>query len=137
MNANRIDWDKKYELGIEDIDFQHHYFLNLINRMAEELAQSDDMAYRTAVISELNAYARFHFISEENLMTRAGYPGVERHRKHHRDLLDELSSRQSELGIRKSNDAADKVIDFLINWFLSHTAEEDRRFAEYLREPGQ
>ena len=40
----------------------------------------------SALIAELNAYARFHFISEENMMARAGYPDLEAHRKHHNEV---------------------------------------------------
>ena len=33
MSGIHIHWKSEYDLGIEDIDFQHHYFLNLINRL--------------------------------------------------------------------------------------------------------
>ena len=50
-----LDWKKEYDLGIEDIDFQHHYFLNLINRLSEELKMTTSSSRRTALIAELNA----------------------------------------------------------------------------------
>ena len=81
MNNEFIEWLTKYEIGIEDIDLQHHFFFNLINRLAGELTRSDDLNYQNALVSELNAYARFHFISEENMMFRVGYPESVNHKK--------------------------------------------------------
>lgn len=132
MSGKHINWEHKYELGIEDIDYQHHYFLNLINRLSDELESTTDNAYRTALIAELNAYARFHFKSEENMMMRAGFPELAQHKEHHRDLIDKLSYQESMLALNKLDKDDGEIIDFLVQWFLKHTAVEDRRFADFL-----
>lgn len=133
--AKRIEWSTRFELGVEDIDFQHRYFANLINRLAAELATTDDDPHRRALLSELNAYATFHFISEENMMRRAGFPLLDQHRRHHRELIDELNAREGLLLLRKSTQAADDVMRFLIAWFTAHTTGEDRKFADFLAGP--
>ncbi len=130
-----IEWNASFLLGIDDIDFQHRYFANLINRLGEELTTSDDDAHRRALLSELNAYAGFHFISEENMMRRAGFPLLEQHRRHHRELIDELSAREGLLLLRKSAQAADDVMQFLVAWFTAHTTGEDRKFADFVTHP--
>lgn len=127
----RFDWHEKYNLDIEDIDFQHHYFLNLINRLSEELNMTTSQERHSALISELNAYARFHFISEENIMARAGYPELEQHRNHHMDLIRQLNSREGMLQLEKSDHSAEQIVDFLVSWFLEHTTGEDRLFADF------
>lgn len=132
MNHGNMTWDAQYELGIEDIDFQHHLFLNLINRLSDEIINCADADYRLSLISELNAYARFHFISEENMMRRENYPRLAEHRKQHRDLIDQLSAKQNLLVIRDSAKEADALIGFLVDWFVNHTTCEDRLFADYL-----
>ncbi|MCU7896423.1 MAG: hypothetical protein KZQ66_20495 [Candidatus Thiodiazotropha sp. (ex Lucinoma aequizonata)] len=43
MSKKRIDWVAEYELGINDIDFQHQYFLDLINRLSDELGRVDNI----------------------------------------------------------------------------------------------
>ena len=131
MERTQLNWKHDYDLGIEDIDFQHHYFLNLINRLSEELNVVTSAERQAALIAELNAYARFHFISEENIMAKAGYPELESHRQLHLDLIRQLNSREALLKIEKSPQRADEVIEFLSQWFLHHTTGDDRRFAEY------
>lgn len=131
-----IVWGPNFELGVEDIDLQHHYFANLINRLASDFAAITDPALRLSLLAELNAYARFHFISEENLMVRSGYPELASHRALHMKLIDELSAREGRLIVRNSAEDADDVLSFLGQWFLGHTAHEDRQFADYLAQRG-
>lgn len=132
MAHTRMAWNSSYEIGMEDIDFQHHFFLNLINRLAGQLLATHDLDYRNALISELNAYAKFHFLSEENMMRREHYPLLEEHRNHHRELVNQLSVKQNMLLLEDSEQAAGDVLDFLVAWFLSHTTHEDRLFADFV-----
>ncbi|MCU7804358.1 MAG: hemerythrin family protein [Candidatus Thiodiazotropha sp. (ex Lucinoma annulata)] len=136
MSKKRIDWVAEYELGINDIDFQHHYFLDLINRLSDELGRVDNITYQSALISELNAYARFHFISEENIMGRAGYPMLDEHKRYHLELIDQLTSKEARLQMDRSEIRAKDIIDFLVEWFLKHTTHEDRLFSDYLQNKG-
>lgn len=134
MSHRHLEWKSDYVLGIEDIDFQHHFFLNLINRLSKEFEATDDLVYRAALLSELNAYVRFHFISEENMMRRADYPDFEAHRRHHRELIDILSYKENLLEINLSEKESEDIINFLVDWFFCHTACEDKLFADFLRE---
>ena len=131
MTAKFPGWKKDYELGIEDIDLQHRFFLNLINRLADELRMTTDAPRRASLIAELNAYARFHFISEENMMANANYPQLGEHRRHHLELISELNSKEAMLQLDATDQRAGDVVDFLVEWFLHHTTGEDRRFAEF------
>lgn len=100
--------------------------------MINGLANHADPIYRQSLIAELNAYARFHFLSEENLMYKSGYPGWQSHKQLHLQLIDELSSKQSRLLLNGDRQAPAGIINFLSDWFIHHTTEEDRRFADYL-----
>ncbi len=125
-------WMASYELEVEDIDLQHRFFFNLINRLATELFQAKDVQYRIDLINELNAYAKFHFISEENMMRKSGYPGFSYHKGLHFELIQQLSIKGNQLLLTDGNTEAQAVIDFLGEWFLQHTRETDRKFANYL-----
>ncbi len=131
MSGTRINWKPNYELGIEDIDFQHHFFLNLINRLSDELRMTTSQDRRSALIAELNAYARFHFISEENMMAAADYPELQAHHKQHLDLISQLNSKEGMLQLDKTDRRADDIVDFLVGWFVNHTTGEDQLFADF------
>lgn len=132
-----IAWSPSFELGVEDIDLQHHYFANLINRLAQDFAVITDAKLRLSLLAELNAYARFHFVSEENLMARHGYPDADAHRALHLRLIDELSARETQMIMKNEPADAAAVLDFLVQWFLGHTTREDRAFADYLQGTGR
>ena len=60
---DRIDWKNEYSVGVAEIDHQHQFFVDLINRLNEELAEADDQEYKANLLKELVSYAKFHFIS--------------------------------------------------------------------------
>jgi hemerythrin-like metal-binding protein len=127
------EWSADYEIGLEDIDLQHHFFFNLINRLAKELQQTKDVQYRIDLINELNAYAKFHFISEENIMRKSNYPDFLIHKFDHLNLIEKLSNKENRLFLTDEDSEAVAVINFLREWFLNHTRNVDRKFALYLQ----
>lgn len=129
MHEPHIEWSSAFELDISEIDLQHHYFVDLINRLVSELG-SAEKGYQQRLIRELDAYARFHFISEENLMFRAGFPLLDEHSRHHFALIDELNVRETRFG--HGSIPASDVTDFLTDWFVRHTTHEDRVFADFV-----
>ncbi len=136
MMNEQIIWDRRFEIGVQEIDLQHRYFFDLINRLSIELGQNDNHQYQLDLLRELNAYARFHFISEENMMAKAGYPSLEGHRRHHLTILDKLTAKEWKLHSQPSPEAIGNMVTFLIEWFLTHTTREDKRFAGFLASSG-
>lgn len=134
MSKDHIVWNSSYNLGVEDIDNQHKFFANLINRLSDELRDRVSQYHTNSIINELDAYARFHFISEENIMYRAGYPKFDEHRSSHLNLIDKLGSKEGLLSLEPTKQRVDEIIEFLIDWFLDHTINEDKIFANYLDE---
>lgn len=129
-----IDWKKEYELGVEDIDLQHHFFVNLINRLTKEFDTYDHPEYQSALIKELNAYACFHFLSEENIMFRTNYPLLQEHKQHHLNLLEQLSIKGNLFRVDPTIEKGQETMNFLTDWFFEHTNQEDRLFADYLHQ---
>jgi len=126
------EWLAEYELGIEDIDLQHHFFFNLINRLARELRVTQDIQYRIDLMNELSAYAKFHFMSEENMMRKSEYPQFMHHKFQHMELIDSISRVGNQLFLTENDPNGEAVVIFLREWFLKHTKKVDREFADYL-----
>lgn len=82
-------------------------------------------------LKEVELYARFHFISEENLMYDAGYPHIAQHKEEHHTLLTQLDDRIHEY-------AADEICmkdigNFLFEWFAFHTTNSDKKLVQYIK----
>lgn len=119
-----LPWDEKYAVGVEDVDLQHHYFLNLINRIQADFTTTTDAGFRQQILLELRKYADFHFLSEEILALGQGRSGLNEHRERHSELLAQLDSRAD--AIANNRQSSEEFFLFLINWFAGHTFYEDR-----------
>ncbi len=125
-----VEWDKKFEVGHERIDFEHKIFLNLI-RDASRLPERQVSRKRVLMhLDEVKKYAVFHFTSEENIMFDVDYPDIDPHHKEHQMLLALLDSRVHEY--RVDEIGLDQVVEFLFEWFALHTTQVDTRLARYI-----
>ncbi|WP_321493646.1 hemerythrin family protein [uncultured Desulfobacter sp.] len=126
----KINWSSKYDVGITEIDFQHKYFLKLINRLALNHDFFLEKGLVKTHLSELDKYARFHFKSEENIMLLVDYPDLVHHMQLHIELIEQLNYQGFK--VIDSTDNMSRFIMFLREWFLNHTVNEDKKLFEYI-----
>lgn len=124
-----IEWKDKYNLGIEEIDFEHRIFVSIIKKI-DNVVNSDTDKSLLRLILELKKYAAFHFQSEENIMVDVNYPEIIEHKNQHERLLSKLQL--IILQIEMEHIELNKLPTFLMEWFVDHTIVEDKKFATYL-----
>ena len=123
-----IVWDKKFELGHEKIDFEHRIFLDLIRSCS---LLDEDRQRSSRLLREVEKYADFHFLSEENLMLDINYPDYEEHRAEHEYLLAQLKEKCFEY---KHHDIElSELTGFLFEWFALHTTQVDAKLTRYIK----
>ncbi len=124
-------WDQEWTVGVASIDLQHRYFIDLINRIYAEI-ESQDAAHQTRLINELGGYTQLHFMSEENIMYKLGFPAMEKHCESHQALREKLNG-QIGLYLVGMLDASEIVAN-LTDWFIPHLMTEDREFARFIKQ---
>ena len=125
---DRFIWNYDFETGIKRIDFEHQVFLELINSFKIAFENGQKKFELDSIVRELEKYAEFHFISEENFMRRINYPEFNEHQSRHFDLLEEFN-------IAKHNETDYlKFIEFLYSWFVNHTIGEDGKIKNFVDE---
>jgi hemerythrin len=122
----QLYWVPEFEIGNEYVDLQHRYFLDLIMRIGRNFRETSDAEYKRKLILELQNYAEFHFISEENIASSIGLPEVNRHHQLHLKILEDLNSYAKNLD--RGLKTIDEFLEFIADWFLVHTQHEDRNF---------
>lgn len=129
--AHIPEWNKKFAIGVDVIDLQHEFFLNLIRRIHDIFYREMPTELINDHIDELILYAKFHFRSEENLMKLNGYPDLDAHKRLHLGLLEELQIKICQV----EDNLIDfrPMISFLVTWFVKHTTEEDIKFKGYIK----
>lgn len=123
---NFIPWESKYDTGVDRIDFEHKIFLELINSFIFAIENEVNKTELTRLIIEIEKYAEFHFISEENLMHRINYPEIKEHRIEHFELLERFNI------AKNSKCDFTEFYMFLKDWFVNHTIEEDSKIKDFL-----
>jgi hemerythrin len=122
-----LTWKASFETGVEDVDLQHHYFVNLVNRVSSDICETTNPEYRERLVNELINYAHFHFVSEENIAFSNGFTAeLDNHRLRHTELLMEL--RQKATDMLDGDSTPEEFLEFLYGWFAGHTLNEDRKF---------
>jgi hemerythrin len=80
-----------------------------------------------------------HFVYEEEMQKKYGYPKIDEHAQSHRDFFFILS--QLEDDYRTNGESILlmlRIMQTLISWFQEHIAYQDKMFGEYLKslDPG-
>jgi hemerythrin len=127
-----IVWKDTYSVGVEEIDRQHQDFIKLIRRIQIIHEKGDPKDLMVRIIEELGAYAKYHFVSEENIMYLIRYPDLPRQESEHRKLIEAFQKKVK--GYEEDEISLDGLIQFLLNWFVEHTTEEDKKISRYIEQ---
>lgn len=124
-----IKWRDSYSVNIEQIDKQHERIVKLINEMFEVVRDEETNISLSYQIDKLIEYTQEHFNYEENLLEKAGYEFLDRHKKVHKGLVQEVMDLK-EL-IEKNTDGMNSdFYSFLRSWLMDHILKEDMQYKD-------
>lgn len=128
-----VCWDGSLKVGVELVDAQHKYLFEIINAMQGKLARGDAHSALVEGLDSMRTYARFHFESEERLLSEHGYPDLASHRESHREFLTEV---ERLAGLEPTTPSACQALGYLLTWLVGHIQSVDGRFAPFLSDQG-
>ncbi|RAU23973.1 hemerythrin [Paramagnetospirillum kuznetsovii] len=129
-----IAWDETLALGDAVIDADHRRMMELI-ALLETAAGGGEAAGIRQVLAELAQLCRDHFIREEALQARIGFPDREAHRTAHEMLLKRLDAVISHYddGDAEIRSGIIRTLgDSLATWLISHITNSDMEFKPYM-----
>ena len=135
QNARNLWYEKKMSLDISAIDRQHQELV-LILQQANDLhlaAPDRRQVFLPTIIQKLKHYAEYHFLFEEELMSRYGYTGISDHQKLHQGYVKKIGDFGKELSADHS-DPTDEIVVFLKQWIINHILVEDKAFKTQCQE---
>lgn len=132
-----MTWSSALELGIAKIDEQHHWLVDRINTLHDELGKpSPDRQTMGDILESLVDYTMNHFIVEEDVFKRHGYPQTEAHLAEHNaftgkivGLLDQFQAGTADVG--------SEVMALLRNWLTHHILEVDKAYVPFFKAKGE
>lgn len=119
-----MPWDESLSVGIDVIDEHHRYLIDLINDLHEVVAGKRGAREVARVVKALDAYAKVHFRSEEQMMKHCEYSGLERQKQHHQAFEEKIQEFYEELHANPLVAQFD-VLAYMRNWLVNHIKVED------------
>jgi len=130
-----LKWNDSYSVGVKQFDDQHKMVIGVLNRVFDLFKTNPQQDELKQVLSELAIYAQDHFKSEEELLEKFKFHGLETHNAEHRLYERKIE----ELQVRF--DAADEkvkteLLEFLADWWMGHIQGCDKDYTRFLNNCG-
>lgn len=127
-----IPWDASLSVGIDVIDEHHRYLFDLINDLYQVVIHKRGAREVARLIKSLDAYAKIHFRSEEQMMNHYGYSGIDRQLHQHHAFEEKIAEFYEELHANPLVAQFD-VLAYLRDWLIHHIRIEDAQLVELTR----
>lgn len=127
-----LAWEDSYNVGVEEIDYDHKKLLELLNRVALLSNYTMGDAYFMEILNKLIDYTKYHLGREENLMMVYEYPDRESHILQHEKFIGSIDALYNKIS-KEDIIEYHKVFDFLKNWLLKHIAHTDKDLGAFIQ----
>jgi len=127
-----IQWNDTLSVNIEAIDRQHQQLIQLINNLHEAMKERKAKEILGRLIEDLSGYAQNHFLTEEKLFIKHGYPQQTTHINEHNRFIDQVVDFKNSFEAGRTTLSLD-IMNFLNQWLLDHIRKSDKAYAPFLK----
>lgn len=129
-----IRWSSRLSVGVTQFDNEHQKMVEMINDLHQAMRTGKGAAKIGSIVDGLIIYVSTHFASEETLMQRHAFPGLEKHRAEHTALTKQVIQFQKEYHSGKA--VPQSILLFIKGWLMKHILDEDKEYGPYLNGMG-
>ncbi len=129
-----IEWNSDLEIGVSEIDRQHHELIDRINILLLACGEGKGRNEVGHLIAFLEEYVMAHFAREEELMKQCNFPDYPSHKAEH----DHFAGRFAELKqtFRTEGGGTHVILSAIsttVSWFSHHIRRTDKSIGQFLR----
>jgi hemerythrin len=117
------------------MDDQHGILMDTMNELYSALERGRDRKKVDDHLKRLVEFSRLHFVCEEQLLERHGFPGLAEHREAHQRLLRQIKETVERVEHTEGLEAH-SLLSFLRTWYSEHIENLDQRYGPWLNERG-
>lgn len=130
-----MPWNDTYRVGLDDVDEQHCWLFDATGRLHKEVNQPvPSRAVIGEILEGLMDYTVNHFIMEEDLFQRYGYPQAQAHKALHDEFTSTIMKMMTDF--ENGTDIEHKMLAMLNHWLLQHIMKADTAYVPFFREQG-
>ena len=126
-----LTWTDQYKLNIKEIDEQHEYLFNLLNRLYDSVVEGAERSTLDNVLAELIEYTVYHFNNEEKMLEEKNYPELDIQKQEHNKLTEQVIELQTKFRDGSAT-ISFEVLDFLSDWLTTHTMGSDQKYSAFI-----
>lgn len=125
-------WRDDYNTGDARIDQEHQALFELVNTLHDAIQHAASLPHLAALVATMADHTVEHFRHEEALMQAYGYPGYDRHKQVHNNLLAKVTALLTKLRAGEDVVGSD-LTGFLTEWLAHHIRGEDQSMIRFLQ----
>ena len=107
----------------------------MINDLHDAMQQKRSKGAVGQILDGLAEYTVSHFADEERICAQTNYPGADEHKRHHKQLVDQVIDLQGKFASGQAL-ATQEVITFLQDWLVNHIRAVDQKYSSHLNKHG-
>ncbi|MBI5064174.1 MAG: hemerythrin family protein [Desulfatitalea sp.] len=130
-----VDWNDSYSVKIKEVDDQHRQLIDQINMLHDAMKQRKGNEVVGTIIARLAEYTQRHFMTEEQLFSKHGYPDTARHTREHNAFIEKVAGFQKDLKAGRVM-LSMEVLNFLKEWLIGHIQTVDKKYGPFLNAKG-
>ncbi|MFW5770266.1 MAG: bacteriohemerythrin [Spirochaetota bacterium] len=129
-----FSWGDELSVKIPSIDEQHKKLVGLVNDVHEVAVSEKDKNELENVFNDLVEYTQSHFIYEENIFEKYGYPKMAEHIQQHEALKRKVNGFLADF--KTGNMDMLEFLAFMVDWLQDHIMNEDMAYSHFLIQKG-
>ena len=133
--SQALEWNASFATGVERYDDAHKVLFQMINDLHDAMQQKRSKEAVGQILTGLAEYTISHFADEERVFAQTRYPGEAEHKRHHKQLVDQVVELQGKFDSGETL-ATQEVITFLQDWLINHIKAVDQKYSSHLNKNG-
>ena len=131
-----MEWNNGLNLGIDSLDNEHKYLMEIINRLSEALCHDVGEELINETFEEFIKALQEHSKNEEDILKNCNYKDLHEHSRHHHDFINKVKelkiqcSTSIATGIH-TNDIASTIMDLLLTHIITEDIPVIKIFEKY------
>lgn len=126
-----MKWQYNYTLNDDKIDEQHGTLISEVERLCLLVDKGCESALLVETFIVIINYAKEHFVDEERLMHKIGFPETEEQEKMHAEFIEKIDDQLLKFRSHKKFEIKE-LFAFLQAWIENHILVEDRKIADFI-----
>jgi hemerythrin len=130
-----MPWSTELELGIAKIDEQHRWLVDRINALHDELVKpAPNRESMGDILESLVDYTMNHFIVEEEIFKRHGYPQIDAHLGEHNGFTGNIIQLLDRF--QEGAEVGAETMALLKDWLTHHILVVDKAYVPFFKAKG-